>query len=65
MGISRGELDTIRDHPDAPKRLRRNSKLVVSDGDISSLVKIAVRLKAERLAREAAEAAPEQIGFDL
>lgn len=39
MPINRGSEDTIRDHPDAPKRTRRKSKLAVSDADIAALRK--------------------------
>jgi len=53
--IRKGSEDSIRDHPDAPKRIRRNSKLVVSDQDIAGLRKAAAKMKAERLAAEKAE----------
>lgn len=65
MPIRRGSEDTHRDHPDAPKRLRRNSKLVVNDQEIVALRKHAAALKAKREAAEEAARAPIQEGFDL
>lgn len=51
--INRGSEDTLRDHPDAPRRTRRKSRLSVDDKDLAALRKHAAKLQAARVKAEA------------